>query len=102
MLCERLERGKSGAHAKQEKGTRLKYRAGLRNWPVRRSLPDRLFSKSWLLPCGVFLCSQFFVSHGLGMHDDPVWSFRPVRPPEVKDDAIGLSRSFRDLLGLFR
>src|SRR5260370_26587050 len=72
----------------------VEIQAGLRNWPVRRSLPDRLFSKSWLLPGVVLLCGQFFVTYGLGMHDGSVWSFRPVRPPEVEDDAVGLSRNF--------
>src|SRR5260370_798135 len=53
-------------------------------------------------PGVVFLGSQFFVAHRLCVFDGSIWRFAVVWVPEVKDDAVGLSRSLGDFLGLLR
>src|SRR5260370_18366022 len=54
------------------------------------------------LPGVVFPGSQFFVTHRLCVFDGSIWRFAVVWVPEVKDDAVGLSRSLGDFLGLLR
>src|SRR3989449_7824949 len=51
---------------------------------------------------GVFLGGQFFVAYRLSVFDGSIWCFAVVGPPEVKDNAVCLSCSLRDLLGLLR
>src|SRR6266566_7178898 len=51
---------------------------------------------------GVFLGGQFFVAHRLSVFDGSIRCFAVVGPPEVKDNAVRLGRSLRDLLSLLR
>src|SRR5260370_26144775 len=71
--------------------------------PVQVAHLDRLLPRDLPLSLGgVFLGGQFFVAYRLSVFDGSIRCFAVVGPPEVKDNAVCLSCSLRDLLGLLR
>src|ERR1700674_1632640 len=105
MLFERYPRGKGSLAAPQTREHQWtiqtrKYgneKAG-RGFAPGRALPARFAGVTWR----VFLGGQFFVAYRLSVFHGSIGCFAVVGPPEVKDNAVRLSCSLRDLLGLLR